>query len=247
MKPIEGWNDAPAYTGEFETLPAGKYVCQIVQVNVTQDQKGREQMVILFDIADGEHKGYYDRMFQGAKRNDASQAKWKGIFRQLTQGNSLPFFKGVITSIEKSNPGYKWNWEEKSLVRKKFGGIFGREEFIAKGNSLPFFKGVITSIEKSNPGYKWNWEEKSLVRKKFGGIFGREEFIANDGKKRMATKCVQIRSVDGLKDAEVPEDKLLPENAASQQAHNYPYINNGTSDGFMNIPNGVEDEGLPFN
>lgn len=200
MKPIEGWNDAPAYTGEFETLPAGKYVCQIVQVNVTQDQKGREQMVILFDIADGEHKGYYDRMFQGAKRNDASQAKWKGIFRQLTQGNSLPFFKGVITSIEKSNPGYKWNWEEKSLVRKKFGGIFGREEF-----------------------------------------------IANDGKKRMATKCVQIRSVDGLKDAEVPEDKLIPENAGSQQVHNYPYINNGTGDGFMNIPDGVEDEGLPFN
>ncbi len=200
MKPIEGWNDAPAYTGEFETLPAGKYICQIVQVNVTQDQKGREQMVILFDIADGEHKGYYDRMFQGAKRNDASQAKWKGIFRQLTQGNSLPFFKGVITSIEKSNPGYKWNWEEKSLVRKKFGGIFGREEF-----------------------------------------------IASDGKKRMATKCVQIRSVDGLKDAEVPEDKLLPENAASQQAQNYPYINNGAGDGFMNIPDGVEDEGLPFN
>ncbi len=28
MKPIEGWNDAPAYTGEFETLPAGKYVCK---------------------------------------------------------------------------------------------------------------------------------------------------------------------------------------------------------------------------
>ena len=200
MKPIEGWNDAPAYTGEFETLPAGKYVCQIVQVNVTQDQKGREQMVILFDIADGEHKGYYDRMFQGAKRNDASQAKWKGIFRQLTQGNSLPFFKGVITSIEKSNPGYKWNWEEKSLVRKKFGGIFGREEF-----------------------------------------------IASDGKKRMATKCIQIRSIEGLKDAEIPEDKLIPENAAPQQAQNYPYINNGAGDGFMNIPDGVEDEGLPFN
>lgn len=199
MKPIEGWNDAPAYTGEFETLPAGKYVCQIVQVTVTQDQKGREQMAILFDIAEGEHKGYYDRMFQGAKRNNASQAKWKGTFRQLTQGNSLPFFKGVITSIEKSNPGYQWNWDEKSLVKKKFGGIFGREEF-----------------------------------------------LANDGKKRMVTKCVQIRSLDGLKDAEVPEDKLLPEDASTQQAQNYPYINNG-GDGFMNIPDGVEDEGLPFN
>lgn len=200
MRPIEGWNTAPAYTGEFETLPAGKYVCQIVQVNVKQDQKGREQMAILFDIAEGDYKGYYDRMFQAAKKNDASQAKWKGIFRQLTHGNSLPFFKGVITSIERSNPGYQWNWDEKSLVKKKFGGIFGREEF-----------------------------------------------LTNDGKKKMATKCIQIRSLDGLKDAEVPEDKRLTENTAPQQAQGYPYINNGTGDGFMNIPDGVEDEGLPFN
>lgn len=200
MKPIEGWKEAPAYTGEFEVLPAGKYVCQIVQVNVAQDQKGREQMILLFDIIEGEQKGYYDRMFQAAKKNNASQAKWKGVFRQFTQGNSLPFFKGIITSIEKSNPGYQWNWDEKSLVKKKFGGIFGREEF-----------------------------------------------LTNDGKKKMATKCVQIRSLDGLKDAEVPEDKHLPENVAPQQAQGYPYINNGIGDGFMNIPDGVEDEGLPFN
>ena len=85
------------------------------------------------------------------------------------------------------------------------------------------------------------------MKKKFGGIFGREEFLTNDGKKKMATKCVQIRSLDGLKDAEVPEDKLLPENAAPQQTQGYPYINNGASDGFMAIPDGVEDEGLPFN
>ena len=199
MKPIEGWNEAPAYTGEFEVLQAGKYVCEVTQVNLTKDQKGREQIVILFDIAEGEHKGYYGRIFDAAKKNSPEKAAWKGLCRQLTQGNSLPYFKGIIKSIERSNTGYVWNWEEKSLVRKKFGGVFGREQF-----------------------------------------------LGNDGKPHWSTKCVQIRSLDGLKDAEVPEDKLLPE---QNTAGSHPYIGTPSSvgNGFMNIPDGVEDEGLPFN
>ena len=40
--------------------------------------------------------------------------------------------KTFITSVEKSNPGYDWqksNWDEKTLVGKLFGGVFGIEEF----------------------------------------------------------------------------------------------------------------------
>lgn len=36
----------------------------------------------------------------------------------------------MITCIEKSNPGYTWNWDEKSLAGKRIGGVFGQEEFI---------------------------------------------------------------------------------------------------------------------
>lgn len=207
MKPIDGYDQAPAYTGESVALPAGLYKCTIRQVNVILDNKQREQMVICFDILEGtqkdgyvgpsaEYRGFYQRQFDVRKQTD-SGVKWGGIYRQLTHGDSLPFFKGVITSVEKSNPGYRWDWNEKGLVGKCFGGVFQREEFVTK-----------------------------------------------DGQKKMATKCVQIRSMDGLKEAKVPEDKLLPDKPAG-----YPDPANASmpvGDGFMSIPEGAEDEGIPF-
>ena len=73
---------------------------------------------------------------------------------------------------------------------------------------------------------------------------GREEFLTSDGKKRMATKIVQIRSVEGLKDAKVPEDKLLGENAGPAPSQS-PQYGPADKDGFTNIPDGIDEE-LPF-
>ena len=202
MKPIEGWNEAPAYTGEFETLPPGAYKCQVLQVYMTTTNTGKEMMNILFDIAEGPFEGFYMRQFKSRQKTD-KEAKYPGIFRQLTRDSSLPFFKGVITSIERSNPGYKWDWQEKKLVKKYFGGIFGREEY-----------------------------------------------IGSDNEKHMATKCVQIRSLDGLKDAKIPEDKLLPENALPNRPAGgdaLPFIGKPGADGFMSIPEGIDADELPFN
>ena len=207
MRPIEGYEQAPAYTGETMSLPAGLYKCVIKQVNVIQDNKQREQMVICFDIvegtqkdgyagATGEYKDFYKKQFDSRRQADPN-TKWGGTYRQLTHGDSLPFFKGVMTSVEKSNPGYRWNWEEKSLVGKFFGGIFQREDF-----------------------------------------------ETSDGQRKIATKCVQVRSLDGLKDAKVPEDKRLPSSPAVG-----PVRTSGSavdSNGFMSIPEGVGDEGIPF-
>ena len=211
MRPIEGYDQAPAYTGESASLPPGLYKCVVKQVNVVQDRNQREQMVICFDIVEGsqkdgygsptaEHKDFYRKQFNARKQADPN-VKWGGILRQLTHGDSLPFFKGMMTSIEKSNPGYRWDWNEKGLVGKYFGGIFQREEFLAA-----------------------------------------------DGQKKMATKCVQVRSLEGLKDARIPEGKRLQDkpparpsqaNAAAQPMD--------VGYGFMNIPEGAgEDEGIPF-
>lgn len=207
MRPIDGYDQAPAYTGETMSLPAGLYKCIIKQVNVIQDSKQREQMVICFDVVEGtqkdnyaaptgEYKDFYKKQFDARRQTD-SNAKWGGIYRQLTHGDSLPFFKGIITSVERSNPGFRWDWDEKKLVGKYFGGIFQREEF-----------------------------------------------ETSDGQRKMATKCVQVRSLDGLKDARVPEDKML---AGGPVAAKAPANRAATdSNGFMNIPEGAGDEGIPF-
>lgn len=195
----QGYDEAQAFTGEFASLPAGCYICIIKQVSMVQSQKGRDQIAVLFDIAEGEQKGFYDRQFKAARLQDP-EAKWKGVHKQIMDGSSLPFFKGMMTSIERSNPGFSFPWGQKD-------------------------------------------NEKTLVGKKFGAIMGREEFLTSGGEKRMATKIAQIRSIDGLKDAKVPEDKLLGDDAGAASAP--PQYGPADENGFMNIPDGIDEE-LPF-
>ena len=130
-------------------------------------------------------------------------------------------------------------------IEKRTGRKYGFIIRSYKETALGFFKAFITAVEKSNPGYKWDWNEKGLVGKRFGGVFGREEFMTQDGQKKFATKLMQIRSVEGLKEATVPEDKLLSPDATvvdPLMAASGPV----GADGFMNIPDGLDNEQLPF-
>ena len=45
------------------------------------------------------------------------------------EGENTSFFKGFITTVENSNIGYKWNWEESTLRDKKIVGVFQYEEY----------------------------------------------------------------------------------------------------------------------
>ena len=97
---------------------------------------------------------YSNKYKEDAKEN-ALEAKWKGYHRVSVPTNeSEDFiksnFKAFITSVEKSNPGYNWNWEENTLVGKKFGGVFGFEEFTGSdGRTLTSTKiRYVRSIEK---------------------------------------------------------------------------------------------------
>lgn len=197
-----GYDEAQAFTGESMQLPAGLYVCAIKQVSETQTRNGRPQMAILFDIVEGENKGFYQAQFEAAKRMKGDGAKWKGVYKQTMDGTSLPFFKGLMTSIEKSNPGFQFPW--------------GKE-----GN------------------------EKTLAGKKFGAVMGREQFLTDDNRKAFSTKVFQVRSIEGLKDAQIPEDKLLDDNADKPQPQTSTPYGPADSDGFMNIPDGIDEE-LPF-
>ncbi len=125
-----GYDEATAFTGEeFESISLGGHVCIIKQAKIEQTKKtNKDVLIILFDIYEGEQKDFYKRLFDRKKEGNAD-AKWQGVYRQLTDGNSLPFFKGMITAIENSNSGYKWNWDESTLKGKLFGGVFGQEEY----------------------------------------------------------------------------------------------------------------------
>lgn len=197
IKKPEGYDQAAAYTGESQQLPKGKYVCVIKQVTTQETNNGNQQFVILYDIAEGEHKDFYQKQYDSDKTRSAD-AKWRGVFKQNMEDKGLPWFKGVITSIERSN-NFTFQWDKEN-------------------------------------------NEKTLTGKKFGGVFRRRQYISDTGTTPIITELFLIRSVAGLAEAELPEDELLE----SEQAKPNTATPSHVGDGFMNIPDGVEDEGMPF-
>lgn len=128
----------------YEKLELGGHLCKILKVRI-DTYKGEngtfENLVLEFDLAEGDKQaGFYARRFQQDANKDALNAKWKGIYRigipkddgSEKDEQSKVRFKTFITCIEKSNPGYDWekaDWDETTLVGKKFVGVFGLEEF----------------------------------------------------------------------------------------------------------------------
>lgn len=122
MQKIEGW-DLIQESGELKRLPAGAYACKIIEVI---DKPELQYHEIYFDIAEGEYKGYFAAL-------QANSGKNYGKMTRSYKSNALPFFKGYITAIEKSNPGYVWNWDEKSLSGKFCAIAFRDEEYLKDG------------------------------------------------------------------------------------------------------------------
>ena len=125
-----------AATGDFKRLPAGGHHCVIKAARVTKSKKGNDMLELRIDIAaPDEFAGYFTERYKHFLESDP-QAKWPsdGTYRQLTEGNSLKFFKGMIVNLEKSNPGWQWHWDESELPGKKFGGVFQEEKYIGNDN-----------------------------------------------------------------------------------------------------------------
>lgn len=132
MQKPSDWDTTPAITGEYIPLPPGGYECRIVKVQKGESKSRAAMLTIAFDIESGKYAGYYRKQYEGRKSGNAD-AKWGGMYYQLTEGQQQGRFKGMLENIEKSNPGYVWNWDEQSLVGKLFGGKFREEEYIYNG------------------------------------------------------------------------------------------------------------------
>lgn len=132
IKKPNNWNEVQEFS-DRPKLPLGAYVCKVKKVAVQSNEYG-EQLCLLFDIAEGEFKGFYDDDF---KANTRADKKWKGVLRQFIPKDdgsekdewTKSSFKGMVTAFEKSNPGYQFDWNEASLVGKAVGILFRNEEW----------------------------------------------------------------------------------------------------------------------
>lgn len=100
------------------------------------------------------------------------------------------------------------------------------------------FRTMIDALEESNPGFHWDWNETKLKGLIVGGLFNEREYEGQDGTVKRATNLARFCAVDKIRSGNytLPKDKLLDRHTAVQ-----------TPEGFMSIPEGVEDAGLPFN
>lgn len=132
------WNEVREFS-ERRELELGAYVCKIKQAAVQGNEKGA-QLCVVFDITEGDYTGFYAADFAANTREDK---KWKGVLRLFLPRNdgsekdewTKSTLKGFCTAVEKSNPGYQWNWDEASLKGKNIGILFRNEEWAYNGKT----------------------------------------------------------------------------------------------------------------
>lgn len=128
------WNEVREIS-EQAKLPLDAYVCKTIRAEVQG-----EQLCIAFDIAEGAQSGFYKRAFASDNRDNK---KWKGVLRLWLPKDdgsekdewTKSTLKGMVTAFEKSNPGYKWNWDERSLAGRMVGIMFRNEEWEYEGKT----------------------------------------------------------------------------------------------------------------
>ena len=130
MKKIENWNEIEAKgMDDFKALPIGAYECVIMDARVNHnEQSGKDTFKVSVDIASGEFKDYFRKMYENDTRIDR---KWNNnAVKYLSYtGDNVAYFKGFIKTIENSNVDYTWDWDETKLKGKKVCGVFQYEEY----------------------------------------------------------------------------------------------------------------------
>ena len=114
------------------------------------------------------------------------------------------------------------------------------------GDCSRSFKTFITCVEHSNSGFTTQWGdmfEKQFKNKKIGGVFG-TQMDYYDGREREKRVLRWFISMDKVADAKIPE--MSETQAYKNHINGYAPGSTPAGDGFMNIPDGIDEE-LPFN
>lgn len=112
----------------FEQPPNGGYVLKVVGYSTDPAKNGRPMITLDLDIAEGPHTGAF--------------AKFPKPYRQMLDGDSLPYFKAMIKYFGESNPAPKMaeviftqkngskGFDPSKLMGLRVGGNLGEVEYI---------------------------------------------------------------------------------------------------------------------
>ena len=162
---------------------------------------------------------------------------------EITASNGNQYIKvSFDTAKDDIQPSYFANaYKQDTRTNKKWSGVTTVFPTDKDGKTSRAFKTFCTAVEKSNAGFKMVWGDMfcaSLKGKKIGGVFGEDDYLNSMNECKTARKLFWFRSTDKVMDAEVPAKRELDEDVRERIEEK--------SDGFMNIPDGIDEE-LPFN
>lgn len=144
MKAFNGYDEARKHADLVGSakLPAGAYVCKIKQVRYESSANG-DRIVLAFDVSEGEYKDFFQKAFDA---NTSEDKKWKGranIFVPKDDGSesdgfTKKSFAGWTSSFEKSNNGYRWDWDETKWKGLTVGIVFGETGTVIDGREVTY-------------------------------------------------------------------------------------------------------------
>jgi len=129
MKAFQGFKSEAAGR-KAGPLPAGPYVAMIKAVKI-DGKEPDQQLIIRVDVCEGEFTDYFMNRYRREKESGRFEPRYKGDFKLRIPNDDNPKaqypesdlrrFNDAIYRIEKSNPGYQWDWNEQGLVGKTVG------------------------------------------------------------------------------------------------------------------------------
>lgn len=132
---VNPWND-------FESLPPGGYVCQILNAKEEKSRAGNDMVVLVLDIVEGNYANYFRNWYKARKDASDNPSGVKYPFDGMAyvnftyQGNTTKKFKALCTSVEEDGKQIKWgNDFAQSLVGANIGVLFRREESEGRGDN----------------------------------------------------------------------------------------------------------------
>ncbi len=175
-------------------------------------------------------KGGYVLKILGVELNENSIGQYVKISCDIAEGD----YKGFFTNDYKTQQSEDKKWHCNYLLN-----VPNDDGSQQDGWTKRRFKTFTEALEESNNGYHFDWDEQKFKGKLVGGLFNFREYKKNDGSIGKYINLAQFCSIEKIRSGKfrVPEDKPL--SSSKQQKPRT------DSNGFMSIPEGVEDE-LPF-
>lgn len=146
MKKFGGYDEAKknAQYSASEKLPAGAYVARIMGVRYEAGEDGKsDRIAVQFDIEEGEFKNFFKNQYDA---NTSEDKKWKGratVYVPTDDGSERDgwtknAFAKWTNSLEDSNPGYAWDWDENKWKGKLIGLVFRNAGTVIEGREVTY-------------------------------------------------------------------------------------------------------------